>query len=260
MCYRINNESDKIQRTADTDMPVYKVIGRNGRTPFQEFEIPVYGEPLPKVELTIDQCNIIMEGYHSYSTDVVIYDTFESLDIEGLARYKHNNVVHKCYIPKGTKYYMNSNKEIVSETIVVTKELYDGCAYSTLPLDVAILEDRKICFRRVSYDLIRGYNVVGIRINEDLYLSLTEEDWNTGKSETWKGYEETCNYPLSASKYYNLMEKLGHTIDWHTPWCYNVNHITMSSPLEYKRFIAFPKETPCYRFRLFYVPESEIDQ
>ena len=264
MCWKAIEKRDRIQLTAETDMPVYKVIGRNGRTPYMEYEIPVYGEPLPKKELRLDPFDIVVDSYHSYSTEVAIYDTFESLDIEGVARYYHNNVVHKCYIPKGTKYYMNSDKEMVSETIVVTKELYDGCAYSTIPLDVAILEDGKICFRKLSYDLIENYNVVGIRITEDLYLSLSEEDWNTGKGEAWKDYDEKCEYSdiflFYADRYYNLMEKLGHKIDWNIPWRYNMGHITFSSPLVNNDIIDLPKGSSCYKFRLFYVPASEIEQ
>ena len=52
-------------------------------------------------------------GYHSYST------------IEKAKEYLFfgNEVVIKCIIPKGTKYYINNYNEIVSSTIIVTDQI-----------------------------------------------------------------------------------------------------------------------------------------
>lgn len=272
MCWVTVNREDVIPHTAETDMPVYKVLRRNGKTPRMGFDVPIYGEPLPKVEIKFDEYNMISEGYHSYATGVELCDTFNSLDIKLIcpeeiclnkSYYYHNCVVHKGYIPKGAKYYMNSNGEIVSETLVITKDIQDCCP-STEMLNVAILKNSKLCFCKLPYNEIENCNVVGIRISvkdrEPVYLSLLEEDWNGGKSDVWKNYDEICKYPFPAdiSAYYNLKEKLGHKIDWNTPCCYNLDNIIYSSPFEQTSIIHV--DNPCYRFKIFAVPPSEINK
>lgn len=272
MCWIIVNREDVIPHTAETDMPVYKVLRRNGKTPHMGFDVSIYGEPLPKVEIKLDAYNMISEGYHSYATGVELCDLFSSLHIKlicpreiCLNGYYHDCVVHKGYIPKGTKYYVNSSGVIVSETLVITKDTQNCCPSAEM-LSVAILKNGKLCFCKLPYNEIENYNVVGIRISiKDrnlVYLSLLEEDWNGGKSDVWKNYDEICKYPFPANifAYYNLMEKLGHKIDWNTPWRYNLNNITYPSPLERKSIINISIERPCYKFKLFAVPPSEINK
>ena len=52
-------------------------------------------------------------GYHSYST---IEKAQEDL-LFG------NELIIKCIIPKNTEYYINTNNEIVSSTIIVTDQI-----------------------------------------------------------------------------------------------------------------------------------------
>lgn len=263
MCWVTVNREDVIPHTAETDMPVYKVLRRNGKTPRMGFDVPIYGEPLPKVEINLDAYNMISEGYHSYATGVELRDLFDSLHIELICpgeicfnMYYHDCVVHKGYIPKGTKYYVNSNGVIVSETLVITKDT-QNCCPSTEMLSIAILKNGELCFCKLPYNEIENYNVVGIRISvkdrNPVYLSLVEEDWNGGKSNAWKNYDEICNYPIPVDifAYYNLMEKLGHKINWSIPWCYNLDNIIYYMPFE---------QESIYKFKVFAVPPSEINK
>ena len=74
--------------------------------------IRVFGNPYD-VE---DYKNIyykIERGYHSYST---IEKSQEDI-LFG------NEIIIKCIIPKGSEYYINTNGEIVSSTIIVTDQI-----------------------------------------------------------------------------------------------------------------------------------------
>lgn len=134
MCWKTFRKEYSQIKTAMEDIPVYKFLKRNGHTPFKNYPI-ILGKKLPKVELLgiyhfyddgIDQ------GYHSYSTSILIGKDFGNTyvynqSIEGcrVGILPRHLVCYKGYIPKGTKYYINENNEIVSETLVVLNESID---------------------------------------------------------------------------------------------------------------------------------------
>ena len=130
-------------RIALRDIEVYKVLGKDGKSPYQEYQYDfnketkqVYLKTLKRVNGAID----IYKGYHSYSKKCRFVKSFydnttytyitvfppkkkENLNtfINGLTY--NNNVIYKAIIPKGTIYYQNRDGEYVSEKIIVTDEL-----------------------------------------------------------------------------------------------------------------------------------------
>ena len=143
MCWTGKRFFERMPRIALRDIEVYKVLGEDGKSPYQEYQYDfnketkqVYLKTLKRVNGAID----IYEGYHSYSKKCRFVKSFydnttytyitvfppkkkENLNtfINGLSY--NNNVIYKAIIPKGTIYYQNRDGEYVSEKIIVTDEL-----------------------------------------------------------------------------------------------------------------------------------------
>ncbi len=107
MCFYISEEfSEEKVRIAEQDIIVWKMLDENKVSPYYEYKYEV-GILQPKVELIIDECNSIEEGYHFYIHPML-----------GFMNYKF-------IIPKGTKYFINDFEgEIVSETCMMVKGNY----------------------------------------------------------------------------------------------------------------------------------------
>lgn len=144
MCWTEKRFFERMPRIALRDIEVYKVLGKDGKSPYQEYQYDfnketkqVYLKTLKRVNGAID----IYEGYHSYSKKCrfvkSFYDntTYTYITVFPKKRkenpntfisclsYNNNKVIYKAIIPKGTIYYQNRDGEYVSEKIIVTDEL-----------------------------------------------------------------------------------------------------------------------------------------
>lgn len=131
MCWTGKRFFEKMPRIALRDIEVYKVLGKDGKSPYQEYQYDfnketkqVYLKTLKRVNGAID----IYEGYHSYSKKCrfvkSFYDNTTYTYITVICGLSYNNkVIYKAIIPKGTIYYQNRDGEYVSEKIIVTDEL-----------------------------------------------------------------------------------------------------------------------------------------
>lgn len=134
MCWRTFRKEYSQIKTAMEDIPVYKFLKRNGHTPFKNYPI-ILGKKLPKVELLGNYHfydDGIDQGYHSYSTSIHLFKSLNNTHVYApsprrcwLGSFPCHTVCHKGYVPKGTKYYINEWREIVSETLVVLNEIID---------------------------------------------------------------------------------------------------------------------------------------
>lgn len=131
MCWTGKRFFEKMPRIALRNIEVYKVLGKDGKSPYQEYQYDfnketkqVYLKTLKRVNGAID----IYEGYHSYSKKCrfvkSFYDNTTYTYITVIYGLSYNNkVIYKAIIPKGTIYYQNRDGEYVSEKIIVTDEL-----------------------------------------------------------------------------------------------------------------------------------------
>ena len=103
-------------RIAKFDIHVYKRVNFNNISEFYHFQYYDGLQQLVTIYPINDDINPIYcsihQGYHSYS---YISKKFYCLSL----RYK----IVPCIIPKGTKFYLNNAREIVSENIIYNKEL-----------------------------------------------------------------------------------------------------------------------------------------
>lgn len=131
MCWTGKRFFERMPRIALRNIEVYKVLGKDGKSPYQEYQYDfnketkqVYLKTLKRVNGAID----INEGYHSYSKKCrfvkSFYDNTTYTYITVIYGLSYNNkVIYKAIIPKGTIYYQNRDGEYVSEKIIVTDEL-----------------------------------------------------------------------------------------------------------------------------------------
>ena len=119
---------------------VYKVLIKNYKvSPFMGAMYSI-NENMPKEKFKIERIldnyggdfYVINEGYHSYSkgiqiekdTDTNVITIYPSHRQRILGYYDGQQVaIFKAYIPIGTKYYVNSFGEIVSECLRVTDKI-----------------------------------------------------------------------------------------------------------------------------------------
>lgn len=137
MCWTGKRFFERMPRIALRDIEVYKVLGKDGKSPYQEYQYDfnketkqVYLKTLKRVNGAID----INEGYHSYSKKCyfIYYITTchifafskksKSAFFSTLGDFSYKKI-YKAFIPKGTIYYQNRDGEYVSEKIIVTDEL-----------------------------------------------------------------------------------------------------------------------------------------
>lgn len=131
MCWTGKRFFERMPRIALRNIEVYKVLTKEGKSPYQDYQYDfnketkqVYLKTLKRVNGAID----IYEGYHSFSKKCrfvkSFYDNTTYTYITVICGLSYNNkVIYKAIIPKGTIYYQNRDGEYVSEKIIVTDEL-----------------------------------------------------------------------------------------------------------------------------------------
>lgn len=115
-CYKV---FDKADITWDISKQFFKKI-REVKSLFQKYlYIPYNINPEINIirsgytyDWTLKYAYYIMEGYHSYAT----------LNVAKLYSNQFFHII-ECIIPKGTKYFINENKEIISSNIIITDEV-----------------------------------------------------------------------------------------------------------------------------------------
>lgn len=141
MCWTGKRFFERMPRIALRDIEVYKVLTKEGKSPYQDYQYE-FNQETKQIFLKSNKCISgtinIYEGYHSYSKKCRFVKSFydnttyitvfsqkkkENLNtfISGLSYI--NKVIYKAIIPKGTIYYQNRDGEYVSEKIIVTDEL-----------------------------------------------------------------------------------------------------------------------------------------
>ena len=144
MCWTGKRFFERMPRIALRDIEVYKVLTKEGKSPYQDYQYE-FNQETKQFFLKSNKCISgtidIYEGYHSYSKKCRFVKSFydnttytyitvfpkkrkenPNTFISGLSYY-NNNVIYKAIIPKGTIYYQNRDGEYVSEKIIVTDEL-----------------------------------------------------------------------------------------------------------------------------------------
>lgn len=142
MCWQALNKRDKRERMAVEDMTVFKVM----RKVKDGMYFSYYAEYPYSLGRTYEMNGLeshegedgymaINEGFHSYSSKecyiCVPYNSPGQIYIqkqrtwELSAVYEDTNdlCVIECTIPKGSKYYQNYYKEIVSDKIIINREI-----------------------------------------------------------------------------------------------------------------------------------------
>lgn len=148
MCWRMNRISSPQANVSDNDVRVYKVLHYNYAdkltSPYMGKEYNI-GETysVGSSQFYLSTYNsfywYIDVGFHSYSTDVFFgrhsYKGMDSLLVKNIERdtcnpvvvgaytYSNNFKVFECHIPAGTQYYINDDNEIVSESIVIDRDI-----------------------------------------------------------------------------------------------------------------------------------------
>ena len=94
---------------AKTDIPILKILGRNGITPIMDFHIP-FNEKLPQETIEVSLIESIIadsgiwridNGYHSYSADGKIVDSVQEFYlIFGFYSLYHFSVLRSTYTPQ----------------------------------------------------------------------------------------------------------------------------------------------------------------
>lgn len=139
MCWTGKRFFERMPRIALRDIEVYKVLTKEGKSPYQDYQYE-FNQETKQISLKSNKCISgtidIYEGYHSYSKKCRFVISFyynyitvfppkkkENLNIFISGLSYSNKVIYKAIIPKGTIYYQNRDGEYVSEKIIVTDEL-----------------------------------------------------------------------------------------------------------------------------------------
>ncbi len=141
MCWTGKRFFERMPRIALRDIEVYKVLTKEGESPYQGYQYE-FNQETKQISLKSNKCILpgtieIKYGYHSYSHKCKFVKLFfiNTTHITVLSKkrkentntviggFYNNNVIYKAIIPKGTIYYQNRNGEYVSEKIIVTDEL-----------------------------------------------------------------------------------------------------------------------------------------
>lgn len=111
MCLTIQN--GEFERTAVADMIVYKVLMLDGVAPFTGFQYKPNTIYRLDKKLFVNKFNEIEEGFHSYVSHK------KALDMSDWFDYAHGTFtkVVEFAIPKGAKYYLGTDGDIVSTSI-----------------------------------------------------------------------------------------------------------------------------------------------
>lgn len=144
MCWTGKRFFERMPRIALRDIEVYKVLTKEGESPYQDYQYE-FNQETKQISLKSNKCILsgtieIKYGYHSYSKKCRFVKSFydnttytyitvfpkkrkenPNTFISGLSY--NNKVIYKAIIPKGTIYYQNRDGEYVSEKIIVTDEL-----------------------------------------------------------------------------------------------------------------------------------------
>lgn len=141
MCWRAFKKRDKRVRVADEDITVFKVVRKVEDGLYLSYykDYPYYlGRAYEMKGLShkeIDGNMRIEEGFHSYSSKecyiCIPYNNFGQIYILKQKTWELSAVyddiydlcIIECTIPKGSKYYRNYYGEIVSDKIIINKEI-----------------------------------------------------------------------------------------------------------------------------------------
>lgn len=242
MCWQTYKSDCFSSKIAETDIDVIKVLGKNKKTPFQNYHVE-FNHPLPEEKIKPEKQEFfvrVSSGYHSYSLlhnkikEIWSYFIIEN-DLHPsyiyTAFYPKNCEFYKGYIPKGTVYYENEFGECVSETLVITEETI--CPYNSLDMSVLVDVDGQLLKKR--FESNSKDKIVGVVIWEDEdklgVLSLLDKDWlplgdinNIITSEFAKKYAEqimVSDYhteELNPDHYYRIKELITGHVDWNMPY------------------------------------------
>ena len=173
MCWKTSKCVEK--KTDKNDFVVYKFIGKmDGRyfSPYQCTTIWL-NEPLKLGDMDDngftqeigDNCKHF--GFHSYTKKATLYTlgaacyvNYENMDFTDFwdtMNGEFRMYLAECIIPKGSTYFVNENKEVVSDSLIVTDKMF-----SILLLKNLIVKETAITFE----DLFGKY------WNEDFRRSL----------------------------------------------------------------------------------------
>lgn len=150
MCFKIHKNHQEV-KIATRNIPCYKrleLIGNNwcvkkitrGNLPTLKFQTPYFYQrvflqhkPLKKSPIDVG-LNEIEKGLHSYSHPSGVTNNW---------RRSFNEVIVKCIIPKGSKYYYNPDaREYVSNKLqYTTKFITNDCDYIEIKDKKLICED-----------------------------------------------------------------------------------------------------------------------
>ena len=141
MCWEINKKKfnkkpEKYRKVAKKDIEVYKIGFEedNGFSPYYRQDF-IYKANSLNDEISLhmdsrhDECYCIDEGYHSYSGECGIINSFYDIgvysknDNEKQFDFYQCDTIGKFIIPKGTEYYENEDGEIVSSNIIWTGKI-----------------------------------------------------------------------------------------------------------------------------------------
>lgn len=142
MCWTGKRFFERMPRIALRDIEVYKVLGKDGKSPCQGYQYE-FNQETKQISLKSNKCILsgtieIEYGYHSYSKKCkfvkLIFISTAHITVLSKKRkektntiigsfFDNNKVIYKAIIPKGTIYYQNRDGEYVSEKIIVTDEL-----------------------------------------------------------------------------------------------------------------------------------------
>lgn len=148
MCWSINRISSPQANVSDEDVRVYKVLHYNYpdrlTSPYMGKEYNIgetysVGSSQFYLSTYYNLYWYIDVGFHSYATDVFFercgYKGMGSFLVKNFERetrnpvvvgaypYSNNLKVFECHIPAGTQYYINDDNEIVSESIVIDRDI-----------------------------------------------------------------------------------------------------------------------------------------
>lgn len=200
---------------------------------------PPFNEPLRMMEINpslasplMPEHSIIQQGYRS-----CLYDEIEQYieDLSGnhikikgtekLYEIPDGSNLHKAYVPKDTRYWINEFGEAVSETIVVSDEIvFPEKGHS--PLNLIEIRDGSFVKVTHSFSELDGLeNIAGcvpVRNPNSLYfVSMLKKDWTPrtfSAARRRKPLEKTSRDFFSLtpdlSTYYKIAETLGLNVDW----------------------------------------------
>lgn len=140
MCWCAYRKRDKEMRVVDKDIIVFKVMRKVAERIYSSYIMgyeyqcgKTYTINELKSHISKEGIMIIEDGFHSYSSkDCYVWSPFYSYGINinkngygMIATYNklYGTCVVECTIPKGSKYYHNYHGEIVSEKIIINREI-----------------------------------------------------------------------------------------------------------------------------------------